>query len=284
MRQTHFALSDILLTKVRVTICGALLFCSAVIATPSTFAQNNNVDGEQAGESSDEADYKQPPRVYEVKSGNKNDAAAEESGDTVRDALRSVFKETAPERVKDKTPPVSKSAASGSPKQAAVKPEPSPETDAKEVKEVSEVKQQKEAPVKPAASKSTTTAKKQSSSTGTTSRKVAFSGVADYYADRFHGRKTASGQLHDKTKMTAAHLSLPFGTKVKVVSRHTGKSCIVTVNDRGPYTKNKIIDLSLAAAKELGLVTAGSRLVDCYLVESEYSLRRNKASIERCRI
>jgi rare lipoprotein A len=95
------------------------------------------------------------------------------------------------------------------------------------------------------------------------------SGIADYYADVFHGRKTASGQLHDREKFTAAHRTLPFGTKLKVVNRNTGKACIVTVNDRGPFTKSRIIDLSCAAAKELGLMTAKSRLVDCYIVENE---------------
>ncbi len=103
--------------------------------------------------------------------------------------------------------------------------------------------------------------------TNAASKKPHFSGVADYYADQFHGRKTASGQIHDKNKYTAAHLTLPFGTKLKVVSRHTGKTCVVTVNDRGPFTKSRIIDLSVAAARELGLITAKSRLVDCYIVE-----------------
>ena len=95
------------------------------------------------------------------------------------------------------------------------------------------------------------------------------SGVADFYAGRFHGLKTASGQIHDKAKYTAAHRTLPFGTKLKVVNRNTGKSCVVTVNDRGPFTPSRIIDLSEAAAKELGLITAKSRLVDCYIVENE---------------
>lgn len=95
------------------------------------------------------------------------------------------------------------------------------------------------------------------------------SGVADFYADHFHGLKTASGQIHDKEKFTAAHRTLPFGTKLKVVNRNTGKACVVTVNDRGPFTKARIIDLSVAAANELGLVTAKSRLVDCYIVENE---------------
>ncbi|MDR3615915.1 MAG: septal ring lytic transglycosylase RlpA family protein [Candidatus Obscuribacterales bacterium] len=257
MQQPPLALRDIFSTKVRVTIYGALVLFIAAIAAPQVFAQSNNADAEEVSESTDEPSYTQPPRVYEVKGANKNTTAAEASDDSVRDALRSVFKETAPERIKDKVvPPVSKAAAARSLKQPSVKPEASPE-DEKELKQPKDVKVAKESSAKSAASKSTA------------KHKVAFSGVADYYADRFHGKKTASGQLHDKTKMTAAHLSLPFGTKVKVVSRHTGKSCVVTVNDRGPYTKNRIIDLSFAAAKELGLVTAGSRLVDCYLIEPE---------------
>ncbi len=110
---------------------------------------------------------------------------------------------------------------------------------------------------------------KTASARTTTKTKANFSGVADYYADCFHGKRTASGQLHDRTKLTAAHRTLPFGTKLKVVNRKTGKSCVVTVNDRGPFTENRIIDLSMAAAKELGLLTASSRMVDCYLEESD---------------
>lgn len=99
--------------------------------------------------------------------------------------------------------------------------------------------------------------------------KAAFSGIADYYSDYFHGKRTASGQLHDRMKFTAAHRSLPFGTKLKVVNRHNGKSCVVTVNDRGPFTPNRIIDLSKAAALELGMMNTGSRMVDCYIVDSQ---------------
>ncbi len=99
--------------------------------------------------------------------------------------------------------------------------------------------------------------------------KANFSGVANYYADYFHGKRTASGEIHDRTKFTAAHRSLPFGTKLKVVNRQNGKSCVVTVNDRGPFTENRIIDLSMAAAKELGFLSAGSRMVDCYIVDRE---------------
>ena len=92
-----------------------------------------------------------------------------------------------------------------------------------------------------------------------------FSGQTSYYADCFHGRRTASGQLHDKTKLTAAHRTLPFGTKLKLVNRRNHKSCIVTVNDRGPYTRNRVLDVSKAAAQELGLFS-GPRMVDAYII------------------
>lgn len=90
-----------------------------------------------------------------------------------------------------------------------------------------------------------------------------FSGVADYYHHSLYGRKTASGQLLSKDKFTAAHRKLPFGTKVKVSNKRTGRSCVVTINDRGPFTQNKVIDLSHAAAEELDMIKAGSAQVIC---------------------
>lgn len=71
--------------------------------------------------------------------------------------------------------------------------------------------------------------------------------VVSYYADKFHGRNTASGQKYDKHKFTAAHKKLPFGTKLKVTNEANGKSVIVVVNDRGPFSKSKELDLSKAA-------------------------------------
>jgi rare lipoprotein A len=100
-----------------------------------------------------------------------------------------------------------------------------------------------------------------------------FSGLADYYADIYHGKRTASGALHDKTKFMAAHRTLPFGTKLKIVNRLTKKSCIVVINDRGPFTKNKVIDVSMAAAKELGLLSCKTRMVDCSVVNKDGSSR-----------
>ena len=70
---------------------------------------------------------------------------------------------------------------------------------------------------------------------------------ASYYADRFHGRRTASGRVYDKNKLTAAHKSLPYGTKVRVTNLANGKSVIVEVIDRGPFVRGREIDLSRKA-------------------------------------
>ena len=83
------------------------------------------------------------------------------------------------------------------------------------------------------------------------------SGVASYYGARFAGRPTASGELFDPSELTAAHRSLPFGSKVLVTSERTGESVIVTINDRGPFHRGRIIDLSRAAASQIGLVRQG---------------------------
>ena len=82
-------------------------------------------------------------------------------------------------------------------------------------------------------------------------------GMASYYGDKLHGNKTASGERYDKNKKTAAHLTLPFGTKIEVRNVRTGQKTIVVINDRGPYKKTRIIDVSSAAAKELGMIQAG---------------------------
>jgi rare lipoprotein A len=82
-------------------------------------------------------------------------------------------------------------------------------------------------------------------------------GEASYYADSLDGNKTASGAPYDKDALTAAHRSLPFGTKVKVTYLKTGKSVEVVINDRGPHAKGRIIDLSGAAARALGLIEDG---------------------------
>lgn len=94
-----------------------------------------------------------------------------------------------------------------------------------------------------------------------------FTGMADYYHHKFYGMKTASGQILHKAKMTAAHRTLPFGTKVRVTHKRTGRSCIVVINDRGPFTPGKVIDLSHAAAVELDVIRAGTAMVACTVLE-----------------
>ncbi len=82
-------------------------------------------------------------------------------------------------------------------------------------------------------------------------------GKASYYADRFHGRLTANGERFNMHEMTAAHKSLPFGSMVRVTNLANGKKVVVRINDRGPYIKGRIIDLSKGAAKEIGLIKKG---------------------------
>lgn len=82
-------------------------------------------------------------------------------------------------------------------------------------------------------------------------------GGASWYGPGFNGKKTASGERFNQNAMTAAHKSLPMGAKVKVVDQSSGKSVTVTINDRGPFIRGRIIDLSKAAATELGFRSKG---------------------------
>ena len=82
-------------------------------------------------------------------------------------------------------------------------------------------------------------------------------GMASFYGRRFQGRRTASGDRYDMRALTCAHRTAPFGARLRVTDLETGKSVVVRVNDRGPYAKGRVVDLSLAAAKELGMVHRG---------------------------
>jgi rare lipoprotein A len=82
------------------------------------------------------------------------------------------------------------------------------------------------------------------------------SGVAAYYDKHYKGR-TAAGDQYDPHRFTAAHRTLPFGTRLKVTDRKTGRSVEVVINDRGPFTRGRVLDLSLAAAKELRMLDRG---------------------------
>lgn len=92
-------------------------------------------------------------------------------------------------------------------------------------------------------------------------------GVASWYGSNFHGRRTSSGEVFDANALTAAHPTLPFGTVVRVTSLSNGASVDVRINDRGPHTRGRIIDLSKAAAAELGLISQGVGTVRLEIVE-----------------
>jgi rare lipoprotein A len=86
---------------------------------------------------------------------------------------------------------------------------------------------------------------------------VTKTGKASFYSDGLSGHKTANGEKYKPTEYTAAHKKLPFGTKVTVTNVSNGKSVTVRINDRGPFVAGRIIDVSKAAAKELGMINAG---------------------------
>lgn len=92
-------------------------------------------------------------------------------------------------------------------------------------------------------------------------------GKASYYADKYHGRMTANGEIFDKRAMTAAHKTLPFNTVVRVTNLDNGKSVVVRINDRGPFIKGRIIDLSEKAAEDIAMVNKGVVDVKMEIVE-----------------
>ncbi|QBF25322.1 septal ring lytic transglycosylase RlpA family protein [Pseudomonas tructae] len=87
------------------------------------------------------------------------------------------------------------------------------------------------------------------------------SGTASYYGSRHHGKRTASGEPFNQHGMTAAHRSLPFGTRVKVTNLNNERSVVVRINDRGPHSRGRLIDLSRAAAEKLGMIRSGTARV-----------------------
>ncbi len=91
-------------------------------------------------------------------------------------------------------------------------------------------------------------------------------GIASWYGEEFNGRLTASGEVYDMYKMTAAHKTLPLGTVVKVTNEDNGKTVEVTINDRGPYVKGRIIDLSKTAGRAIGMREAGTARVKLEVV------------------
>lgn len=102
----------------------------------------------------------------------------------------------------------------------------------------------------------------------TSPSRVVQSGKASWYGPGFHGRVTASGEVFDEAAMTAAHQSFPLGSKAKVTNLTNGNSVEVKINDRGPFTEGRIIDLSRAAARVLGILGSGIALVRVELIEA----------------
>lgn len=92
-------------------------------------------------------------------------------------------------------------------------------------------------------------------------------GFASYYGDAFRGRPTASGEIFNPSAMTAAHKTLPFGTRLRVTLVATGESVEVTVNDRGPFVNDRILDLSEGAAERIGLTEIGVGYVEARILE-----------------
>lgn len=106
-------------------------------------------------------------------------------------------------------------------------------------------------------------------------------GLASWYGEPYHGRRTASGEIYDMHKMTAAHRTLAFGTMVKVTRRDTGADVTVRINDRGPFVKGRIIDLSFAAAQRIGLDRDGVAPVKVVVVGFEKPQKAKQREAER---
>ncbi len=101
-------------------------------------------------------------------------------------------------------------------------------------------------------------------------------GYASWYGKKFHGRPTASGEIYNMYALTAAHKKLPLGTYVKVTNLNNGKSVVVKINDRGPFVKGRIIDLSYAAAKKIGMAEKGVEKVKIEIVSLPKYVKKYK--------
>ncbi|MGE8481163.1 MAG: septal ring lytic transglycosylase RlpA family protein [Pseudomonas sp.] len=86
-------------------------------------------------------------------------------------------------------------------------------------------------------------------------------GLASYYGAKHHGKRTASGERFNQYGLTAAHRQLPFGTRVKITNLNNDRSCVVRINDRGPYSRGRLIDVSREAADQLGMLRSGTAKV-----------------------
>jgi len=109
---------------------------------------------------------------------------------------------------------------------------------------------------------------------------VSQTGVASWYGPGFHGKSTASGAIYDQNDFTAAHQTLPLGTKVMVTNLENGSTTEVLVNDRGPFAKGRIIDLSYAAAQSIDMLGPGTALVRLDVIDSPTRLENIRSSLD----
>jgi len=105
-------------------------------------------------------------------------------------------------------------------------------------------------------------------------------GNASFYGAAFQGRKTANGESFDASALTAAHRTLPFGTLLRVTNLENGREVVVRINDRGPYAKARILDLSEAAARKLGMIERGAAPVRLEVLSSPYAAGPRRARPE----
>ena len=94
-------------------------------------------------------------------------------------------------------------------------------------------------------------------------------GYASWYGDPYHGRRAANGEIYDKNQLTAAHLTMPFETRIKVTNLENNRSVTVRITDRGPFVKGRIIDLSQEAARQVRMIRAGTALVRLEVLSSQ---------------
>jgi rare lipoprotein A len=105
-----------------------------------------------------------------------------------------------------------------------------------------------------------------------TNKSSALEGISSYYGYKFHGKLTASGEKFDMHQLTAAHKTLPFNTLIRVTNLDNGKSVIVKINDRGPFVKNRILDLSYGAAQKIDMINSGTARVRIEIIKDASTL------------
>ena len=108
-----------------------------------------------------------------------------------------------------------------------------------------------------------------------------FSGNASWYGARFNGKKTASGELFDMNKLSGAHKTLPLGSKVLIENPKNGKSTVVKVNDRGPFVRTRVMDLSRAGADNLGYLSHGTAHLDFTPISKKSSAPPNSSAADK---